>query len=65
MQLKSMRNLKTIYKLNEANWRTTAALIESFSWKSVTKACLDAAGVLPSIRMQSTFFFWKFEVIVR
>lgn len=31
----------------------------SFSWKSVTKDCLDPAGVPPSIRIQPTFFFWK------
>ena len=39
--------------------RTTAALISSFSWKSVTKPFLEAEGVPPSIRMQRTFFFWK------
>lgn len=42
---------------------TTAAFMASFSWKSVTKVCLDVVGVLPSILMQSTFFFWKQKTI--
>lgn len=41
---------------------TTAACILSFPWKAVTEACLDAGGVLPSIRMQPTFFFYNISV---
>lgn len=48
---------------------TTAAFISSFSWKSETKACLEEAGVFPSILMQPTFFFcnyfWKSDEKLR